>query len=60
VEWTSEAEAEYYIQVVGDNLVDFGSYTLFVYSLYDFDFMVELDNGGAYPRLWKAYPPLRE
>jgi hypothetical protein len=58
VYWTPEAEAEYYIQVVGDSLVDFGSYTLEVFN--SVDFVVELDNGGAYPRVLKAYPPLRE
>jgi hypothetical protein len=49
VDWNTVAGAEYYIQVVGNSLGDFGSYTLSVGS--DDIIVVELDNNGEHPVL---------
>jgi hypothetical protein len=46
--WSSEAAAEYYIQVVGYSLADVVSYTLFVISNDNIE--VVPDNNGEYPR----------
>jgi hypothetical protein len=45
--WKSEAGAEYYVQVVGDTLLDNGSYTLTIEGFGDM--IVEPANNGEYP-----------
>jgi hypothetical protein len=55
--WLSEAGAEYYIQVVGDDRFSDGPFTLAVSSVDDIT--VGQDNNGAYPRVLKADRLLR-
>jgi hypothetical protein len=52
--WSPETGTEYYIQVVGDSLANFGSYTLGVYS--GDNIAVVLDNNGEYPSSLEGIP----
>jgi hypothetical protein len=56
VGWVSEAGAEYYIQVVGDSLGDFGSYTLAIQSVDNIT--VVPDNNGKHTPSLEGVPTL--